>query len=129
MKKTIHVVGAVIRNDKNEILCALRSPAMSMPGYWEFPGGKIEDGEQPRDSLIREIREELGCTVKVGEQVEEVYHDYPFAIIHLVTYEAKILEGIPKAKEHARIEWLPVGRLRTLEWAPADIPTIDKLLS
>lgn len=128
MKNTIHVVGAVIRNEQNEILCALRSPSMSMPGYWEFPGGKMEEGEHPRDSLIREIQEELGCLIKVSEQVEEVYHDYPFAIVHLITYEAQILEGKPIAKEHARLEWLPVDKLRTLEWAPADIPTIEKLL-
>ena len=58
MKKTVHVVGAIIENDNKEIFCALRSPEMSLPNYWEFPGGKIEDNETPEQALAREIKEE-----------------------------------------------------------------------
>lgn len=128
MKKTIHVVGAVIRNDEGEILCALRSPSMSMPNLWEFPGGKIEDGELPEECLIREIQEELGCTIKVEDLIEDIYHDYPFAIVHLLTYGAKLVNGTPMAKEHTRIAWIPTDQLLSLEWAPADIPTIRALI-
>jgi len=129
MKKTVRVVGAVIFNDHEEILCALRSPEMSLPNLWEFPGGKIEEGENPEEALVREIKEELGCTINVFEKIEEVHHEYPNIIVNLLTYKAKIIAGEPKAKEHAELKWVPIQELQTLEWAPADVPTIDALLA
>jgi 8-oxo-dGTP diphosphatase len=128
VKKTIRVVGAVIYNEQKEILCALRSPEMSLPNLWEFPGGKIEEGENPEEALVREIREELGCTIEVYEKIEEVHHEYPNVIVNLLTYKAKIVEGEPKAKEHAELKWMPFQELHSLEWAPADIPTVEALL-
>ncbi|ENQ3113173.1 (deoxy)nucleoside triphosphate pyrophosphohydrolase [Bacillus cereus] len=127
MKKTVSVVGAVICNEKNEILCALRSPTMSLPNYWEFPGGKINEGEMPQEALIREIKEELGCFISVGEKIEEVDHEYENIIVHLATYKAYIESGIPKALEHEEIKWVQVENLLELKWAPADIPTVDIL--
>ncbi len=129
MKKTVKVVGAVSVNEQGDILCALRSPEMSLPNLWEFPGGKIEEGEKPEQSLIREIQEELDCTVEVYELIEDVVHEYPNVIVNLLTYKTKIVEGTPTAKEHAELKWVPLQELRSLEWAPADIPTIDKLLA
>ncbi|ANB56260.1 NUDIX domain protein [Anoxybacillus sp. B7M1] len=129
MKKTVRVVGAVIYDEQDRILCALRSPHMALPDLWEFPGGKIEEGEKPEETLVREIREELGCTIKVYEKIEEVHHEYPNVIVNLLTYKAKIIEGEPKAKEHAELKWVPTQDLRSLEWAPADIPTVDALLA
>lgn len=128
MKKKISVVGAVIFNEKNEILCALRSPTMSLPNYWEFPGGKINEGEMPQDALIREIKEELGCLITVGEKIEEVAHEYENIIVHLATYKAYIESGIPKALEHKEVKWVQAKNLLELKWAPADIPTV-KILS
>ncbi|MEK5246804.1 (deoxy)nucleoside triphosphate pyrophosphohydrolase [Bacillus sp. FSL R9-9530] len=127
MKKKVSVVGAVIFNEKNEILCALRSPAMSLPNYWEFPGGKINEGEMPQEALIREIKEELGCLITVGEKIEEVDHEYENIIVHLATYKAYIESGIPKALEHAEIKWVQAKKLLELKWAPADIPTMNIL--
>ncbi|PFI96895.1 8-oxo-dGTP diphosphatase MutT [Bacillus cereus] len=124
MKKKVSVVGAVIFNEKNEILCALRSPTMSLPNYWEFPGGKINEGEMPQEALVREIQEELGCLVTVGEKIEEVEHEYENIIVHLATYKAHIKSGIPKALEHADLKWVQVGNLLELKWASADIPTV-----
>lgn len=126
--KKIDVVGAVILNEKNEVLCALRSQMMSMPGLWEFPGGKIEPGETPEASLIREIEEELGCTIKVGGLVADAVHGYPAIIVRLITYFATIVAGKPAAKEHEKLIWLPIHELSALEWAPADLPTIERLL-
>jgi len=126
--KKVDVVGAVIINEKNEVLCALRSKEMSMPGMWEFPGGKIEPGETPQASLIREIEEELGCTIEVGELVADATHEYPAVIVRLITYIARIVSGEPVAKEHEKLVWLPINELPTLEWAPADIATIEALL-
>ena len=129
MKKTVHVAGAVILNAKGEILCALRSAAMSMPGLWEFPGGKLETGESPEGCLVREIKEELGCEIAVGRLIADVEHEYPSINVHLMTYYASIQSGEPQAREHEQLIWLPVSRLRELEWAPADMPTVDQLLS
>jgi 8-oxo-dGTP diphosphatase len=129
MKGTIKVVGAVSVNDQGEILCALRSPNMSLPNLWEFPGGKIEEGETPEESLVREIKEELGCTVEVYERIEDVVHEYPNVIVNLLTYQTKIVEGTPKAKEHAELKGVPLEELKTLEWTPADVPTVERLLS
>ena len=125
--KKVDVVGAVIRNKHNEILCALRSQQMSLPGLWEFPGGKIEPGESPEVSLAREIEEELGCIVKVGALVADATHPYPTVIVRLLTYFCQITSGSPSAKEHEKLIWLPASELDTLEWAPADLPTIAAL--
>lgn len=128
MKKQIKVVGAVIRNNQNQILCALRSPEMSLPNLWEFPGGKIEKDEKPEETLVREILEELDCEIEVSELVEEVVHEYPAVIVNLLTYEAKITNGTPIASEHVKLEWKEISELNDLEWAPADIPTVEKLM-
>ncbi|MEH7399371.1 (deoxy)nucleoside triphosphate pyrophosphohydrolase [Gottfriedia acidiceleris] len=129
MKKQIKVVGAVIRNNENQILCALRSPEMSLPNLWEFPGGKIEKGEKPEETLVREIKEELGCEIVVSDLVENVVYEYDAIIVNLLTYEAEILLGTPVASEHAKLEWRDVSDLEELEWAPADIPTVEKLMN
>jgi 8-oxo-dGTP diphosphatase len=125
--KKVDVVGAVILNEANEILCALRSQKMSLPGLWEFPGGKIEPNETPEESLIREIQEELNCTIKVGELIADFTHDYPTITVRLITYLAKITDGVPFASEHEKLIWLPLNQLYTLEWAPADLPTLEAL--
>jgi 8-oxo-dGTP diphosphatase len=128
MKKDIHVVGAVIIKE-NKILCAQRGPDKSLPFMWEFPGGKIETGETPQEALKREIDEEMHCDIEIGEQVEHTVYEYDFGIVHLSTYKCKLLEGTPVLTEHAEIKWLSPKELETLEWAPADIPAIEKLAS
>ncbi|TPG75167.1 8-oxo-dGTP diphosphatase MutT [Brevibacillus laterosporus] len=126
--KQIDVVGAVIINDDHKILSALRSQQMSLPGMWEFPGGKIEKGEKPQESLIREIQEELGCQIEVGELISDSVHEYPTVKVRLMTYFAKVVSGEPKASEHEELRWIAVDELHSLEWAPADLPTIEELL-
>ncbi|MGG0207672.1 (deoxy)nucleoside triphosphate pyrophosphohydrolase [Bacillus mycoides] len=127
MKRKVSVVGAVIFNEKNEILCALRSSTMSLPNHWEFPGGKIHEGEKPQEALVREIEEEIGCLITVGEQIEEVEHEYIDIIVHLVTYKSFIDSGVPKALEHRELKWVNVMNLLKLNWAPADLPTVWRL--
>lgn len=125
--KQVDVVGAVIANERGEILCAQRSARMSQPGLWEFPGGKIEPGESPPESLQREIREELGCEIEVGDLVADITHGYPAVTVRLITYHARLTGGSPTPAEHAQLLWLPVSELDRLDWAPADIPTVERL--
>lgn len=127
MEKVIEVVGAVIENDNQEILCALRSATMNFAGYWEFPGGKVQEGERLIDALTREIREELDCEITAYEEITTTEHRNESRTIRLHTYRAKIVCGMPKAIEHAELRWLPRSQLASLNWAPADVPTVEIL--
>lgn len=129
MKKTIHVVGAIIENEQQEIFCALRNPQMVLANYWEFPGGKIEQGETPKQALSREILEEFNCTIQVGKQVAVTHHEYEQFFVHLETYKASIIKGTPQNLEHAEARWVPRNQLLDLPFAPADLPSIQKLMA
>lgn len=127
IKKTVHVVGAIIKNDNGEILCALRGPDMTLANYWEFPGGKIEKGESKSEALQREVLEELGCEIDVLKQVEDTTYEYDAVIVRLETFYSRIKSGTPKSFEHAELRWVPVNQLAALNWAPADIPAVKKV--
>ena len=126
MKKDIHVVGAVII-ENGKVMCAQRGHTRSLPYKWEFPGGKIENDESPREALKREINEEMHCRVKVLKQVEQTVYEYDFGIVHLNTYYCELIEGKPVLTEHVSIKWMAPYELESLDWAPADIPAIKKL--
>lgn len=126
-KKLIEVVGAVIQNAEGQILCALRSATMSQPGMWEFPGGKIDPGELPEVTLVREIEEELGCRIEVGTLVADCTYAYPAVTVRLRTYWSRIVGGEPIPSEHEKVEWLRIPELQGLVWAPADLPTVEVL--
>ena len=125
-KKNIHVVGAVIIKD-NKILCAQRGAKKTLAYKWEFPGGKIEEGETAQEALKREINEEMKCTIEVLDQVEHTVHEYEFGIVHLTTFYCHLIEGDPVLTEHIDMEWLPKEELLQLDWAPADIPAVEKI--
>lgn len=127
--KTIKVVAAIIENDRREVLCALRSPHMSMPNLWEFPGGKVEAGEDIHSALKREIQEELGCEVETGEVLNRHAHDYGSFIVDLIAIKCKLRKGTPIPSEHAKLVWLSKEQLSRLEWAPADIPAVKMLIN
>lgn len=126
MKKYIKVVGAVIIKD-SKILCAQRNENTSLPLLWEFPGGKIEDNETPIEALKRELLEEMQCEIDVKEKITTTVHEYEFAIIELSTYYAEMLNDNIILNEHKDIKWLSKAQLTSLEWAPADIETIEKI--
>lgn len=128
MKKTINVVAAIIRNENEEILCALRSPIMKSPNLWEFPGGKIENSETSKEAIEREIFEELNCKVQYMNIHNENRHEYDDFIVNLITTNCKLIDGYPKANEHAALLWLKPESLLSLKWAPADVPAVLQLI-
>ncbi|MEI5991704.1 hypothetical protein A5881_003241 [Enterococcus termitis] len=127
MKKNIKVVGAVIEKN-GKILCAQRGQDKSLAGLWEFPGGKIEQGETPQQALEREIKEELLCEVLIKNKITTISYEYDFGIVELTTFFCELIKGEPKLTEHENIKWLKTSELSILEWAPADIPTVDLIV-
>lgn len=127
-RKQIHVVGAVIVRD-GEILCARRGPDSSLPGMWEFPGGKIEPGEAPRAALEREIHEELACAIEVGDALTTTTHPYDFGDVILTTFWCALRSGTPRLTEHSEVRWLSPDELGSLTWAPADLPAVREIMS
>jgi 8-oxo-dGTP diphosphatase len=128
MKKTVKVVAAIIENEHNEILCALRSPQMAIPNMWEFPGGKVEPNEDIFSALKREIEEELHCEIETIELHNDIVHEYETFIINLIAIKSKIISGTPIPTEHSKLIWLMRENLASLVWAPADIPAVDLLI-
>jgi 8-oxo-dGTP diphosphatase len=128
LKKTIKVVAAIIENDQNEILCALRSPKMAIPNMWEFPGGKVEPDEDIFSALKREIQEELHCEIETKEIHNDIVHEYETFIINLIAIKSKIISGTPTPTEHSKLIWLKRENLDSLVWAPADLPAVELLI-
>jgi 8-oxo-dGTP diphosphatase len=129
LKKLVKVVAAIIENEQNEILCALRSPEMSIPNMWEFPGGKVEANEDIYSALEREIDEELDCKIKTSKEVfNENVHEYETFIINLISIKCKVVEGTPTPSEHSKLIWLKRENIDSLKWAPADIPAVEQLI-
>lgn len=124
MTKRIHVTGAVLVCD-GLILAAQRGDKKSLGGFWEFPGGKIEEGESPETALARELREELLIDAEVDDFITTTEHNYDFGTVVLSTYYCTLKAGTPKLTEHADIRWLLPDQLPNLRWAPADIPTVE----
>jgi len=122
-KGGLNVVGAVIVRD-GLVLCARRGPGGAAGGMWEFPGGKLETGESAEQALVREIAEELGCTIQVGEHVTTTVHAYPEIVISLATYRCGLVDGTPHPTEHTELRWLAPADLAELDWAPADVPAM-----
>jgi 8-oxo-dGTP diphosphatase len=115
------VVAALVR-DGARVLVSRRRADQPMPLLWEFPGGKVEPGEDPVVALAREVREELGCAVRVGRIQEVVFHAYEAFDLVMLVYACEIVEGEPRAVEVAEIAWVEAARLPELELLPADYP-------
>jgi len=130
MTKSIEVVAAVIFRG-GKVLCVQR-PANAreyISKKWEFPGGKVELFENHEQAIKREIREELDVEIENLEYFTTVEHTYPDFHLVMHAYTCSILKGEPVLKEHVALKWLPVEELDQLDWAAADIPIVEKLMS
>lgn len=129
--KTVEVVAAIIKNDKNEILCVQRN--LNKFDYiskkFEFPGGKIEAGESKEDALKREIQEELVMDIQIEEFYLTVHHQYPDFNLIMHSFICSSQSSSPILKEHIDFKWLTTDELMQLNWAAADIPIVQKLIS
>ena len=99
---------------------------MSMPLKWEFPGGKIDEGESPEECLKRELIEELGIEVTAVQSMPQTTHHYPSFSVTLYPFICEIVSGEITLHEHSAMVWLPIEELQTLDWAEADLPVIRK---
>jgi 8-oxo-dGTP diphosphatase len=117
------VAGVLIRDGR--VLAAKRAAGTREAGLWEFPGGKLEHGEDDATALVRELREELGVTVRVGAAVGVSEHAYAHGTIRLVALACTLVDGEPAALDHAELRWLAPAALGTVEWAPADVPFLE----
>ena len=104
-----------------------RGAAMDLAGYWEFPGGKVEVGESPENSLIREINEELSIDIRICAALTPVLHTYPSKLIQLIPFLGTWQGGSLKLTEHAQSQWLGKEDLLSLTWAPADLPIVQEV--
>ena len=116
--RSVRVSAAVIR-DGDKILAAERGYG-EYRGFWEFPGGKREEGESGEDAIIREIKEELGVTIETDGFITTIEHDYPDFHLIMDCYYAHVVEGVIKANEHMALRWISVDEIESLEWLPAD---------
>jgi len=123
--KHIHVACAIIELG-GKVLCTQRSEAMSLPLKWEFPGGKINDGESPEECLKRELHEELGIEASVCHACPTTTHHYPSFSVTLYPFICQIISGEITLHEHSAMVWLPIEELNYLDWAEADWPVIRK---
>ena len=108
------------------LLIARRPLNKHLPLKWEFPGGKVEPGEEPAAAIIREIQEELGCVVIITRALPRSLHDYGAVVIEMLPFVCTLAAGSPEPQphEHVALAWVPPGELRTYDLAPADLPVI-----
>lgn len=129
-RKIIRVVAAIIKatNEVGEtIIFATQRGYGDFKGGWEFPGGKIEEGETPQEALVREIREELETEIEVGELIDTIEYDYPTFHLSMDCFWAEIVSGDLVLKEHEAAKWLTCEELDSVEWLPADITLIENV--
>ena len=128
--KTIRVVAAVIRSINPEgrpVIFATQRGYGEFKDGWEFPGGKIEPGETPGEALVREIREELGTEITVGEKIMTVEHDYPEFHLSMDCFWCEVQKGNLELREHEAARWLTAETLEDVDWLPADVELIRQL--
>ena len=126
-KRSIHVVAGVITDARGRILLNRRTENRDMPGLWEFPGGKREQGETSEQALVRELREELGIEAEVGDWIMDVPQLYPDKHLRLEVRHIRSWKGSPRGREGQAITWVAPDRLSRYSMPPADLPVVAAL--
>ena len=124
--KTVRVVAAVIRSE-DKIVATARGYG-EFKGQWEFPGGKIEPGETPQEALVREIQEELDVKIKVGDLIDTIEYDSPSFHLSMDCFWCIVTDGEITLKEAEDARWLSKDELYSVDWLPADMELIEKLV-
>ncbi len=124
----VPVVCAVIERD-GRVLVAQRPPHKLLPLKWEFPGGKVEPGEEAADAIVREIREELGCAIHVTQALPPFVHDYKTVVIEMIPFRCTLAPGSPEPHphEHVAVAWVTPAELQAYDLAAADWPVVAAL--
>jgi len=127
--KLVLVVACALIDPDGRVLIAQRPPGKALAGLWEFPGGKLEDGEKPEDALIRELKEELGITVREACLAPLTFASHSYEAFHLLMplYICRRWEGIAAPQEGQQVAWVQPNRLREFPMPPADAPLIAHL--
>ena len=127
--KNINVVAAIITRENNETteVFATQRGYGEYKDWWEFPGGKIEEGELPEEALVREIEEELDVTISVDEFLCTVEYDYPEFHLSMDCFFCHLEEGEIVLLEHEAAKWLTIEDLDSVQWLPADIEVVDEI--
>ncbi len=123
------LVTCAIIEDKRRVLVVQRSKDMKLPLKWEFPGGKIEEGESEQDCLKREIREELNLEIEIIKRLTPSPYDYPNVSIELIPFVAKQIGGKLRLNEHSDYKYCHKKELLKLDWAEADVPIVKEYLN
>ncbi len=127
-KKHFRVVAALIVKD-GKVLLTQRWPGKNLGLTWEFPGGKVEEGETDKEALIRELQEELGIKAEIGTCCFETRHGYGLREVHLLIFRCKLLSGEPKAIDVKAMEWVNLNELTERKFPPADLLFVQELIA
>jgi len=128
-KPEIAVAAGILTDAAGRTLLAQRPEGAHMAGWWEFPGGKLDDGETPLGGLTRELREELGVEVHSAEPLLSYRHEYPERVVHLHVWRVSEFAGEPTGLEGQALRWAAVDQLMEIGLLPADLPIVEALQS
>jgi 8-oxo-dGTP diphosphatase len=126
---TVHVAVGVLLNDNHEVLIAMRPAESHQGGLWEFPGGKVEEGESVEYALNREFKEELGISVQACTPLIQIRHEYSDKLVMLDVWRIEKFSGIPQGREGQAIEWRALSKLRAVDFPKANDRIIRELNS